>query len=229
MINERRLALSFPSFWRDLCPFMEPYVREMNANRCIYFAPPRSPSMSEWRALICESAFVYAASEWNKEKLTIDEVIVATNTRLSYLDSYSDGVTASDSISDLEREDIEELGQRLLSFLSEKGNVQFEPRFPGCGFLSPCTGDLIVGDSLYEIKTVERNFKGSDLRQALIYCVLNQNAQLFDIKNIGLLNPHHGRFFREDLNELCLHVAQVDFSEFASRFTYLISSSGLSR
>src|SRR5579864_8207330 len=47
------------------------------------------------------------------------------------------------------------------------------PVFRGCGFVDECTGDLIIGNQLVEVKAGDRSFRATDIRQLLVYCALN--------------------------------------------------------
>lgn len=61
------------------------------------------------------------------------------------------------------------------------------PKFAGCGEIMAAEGDLIVGQTLYEIKAGNRPFRILDLRQVLTYCALNSLQPISTINEIALL------------------------------------------
>ena len=67
--------------------------------------------------------------------------------------------------------------------------VIIQPRFRGCGVLDSCYGDLLASQCLYEVKMVDRNLRGMDLRQVLVYCALNYRSQQYIINSVSILNP----------------------------------------
>src|SRR6266404_7727905 len=75
------------------------------------------------------------------------------------------------------------------------------PLFPGCGFVDESEGDLLVGNTLYEIKSADRNFRLVDFRQILVYLALNTSARTYDIHNVGLINPRTGVYFEIKVDE----------------------------
>jgi hypothetical protein len=85
--------------------------------------------------------------------------------------------------------------------------VDVAPHFPGCGWLDECEGDVFYQGRLVEIKAGERGFRGTDIRQLLIYCALNQAAQKYDISRVCLLNPRVGVELDVQLEQLCRDIA----------------------
>lgn len=85
--------------------------------------------------------------------------------------------------------------------------VKHNPFFPGYGIMANCSGDLISGSTLVEIKAQSERggrkpFRNEDFRQLLVYCALNNLAnQKYDIKTIQLFNPRIGRLWQSDLEE----------------------------
>jgi hypothetical protein len=99
------------------------------------------------------------------------------------------------------------LGKRHTLFFTRADELILMPTFPGCGWLMECSGDVISGSMLYEVKAGQRGFRSLDIRQTLIYCALNFAAKQHDIASVCLVNPRLGVFVQEDLEELCLNLA----------------------
>lgn len=103
----------------------------------------------------------------------------------------------------IEMEEAQADAGALLSFVKsyEPGRtIVPQPRFCGCGILSACSGDLLAGTTLYEVKAAKEGFRQPNLRQLLVYCALNFAAPLHEIRRVGLINPRRGTFFRSDLD-----------------------------
>lgn len=70
-----------------------------------------------------------------------------------------------------------------------KGNIVFFPKIFGAGVIGECEADLAIGHTLFEIKTVNRNFQSKDLRQLLIYLALSSISGEQRWSDAGLMNP----------------------------------------
>ena len=55
---------------------------------------------------------------------------------------------------------------------------------------------------MYEIKTVNRNFKSSDLKQLFIYLALRQVSEEENWKYAGLYNPRKGTYCKFNVKSL---------------------------
>jgi hypothetical protein len=73
--------------------------------------------------------------------------------------------------------------------------------FLGCGIVSPCEGDYLVGETLFEMKYGWHGFRTVDVRQVLTYCALNMASKQHAIASLGLINPRIGRHFVLGLDE----------------------------
>lgn len=104
-----------------------------------------------------------------------------------------------------------------------------EPEFPGCGIIDSCSGDLLVGDILFEVKAGERAFLSIDIRQLVTYAALNSNANKFKIGKIGLFNPRVGMRAEFDLDELCFEISGKKTAELLSEIILSVSSGEISR
>lgn len=97
----------------------------------------------------------------------------------------------------------------------------YNPVFGQCGIISGSDGDLIVNDTLYEIKCLsgDYGFKGDHLRQVLGYCALNVlNGLNLPINRVGLVNPRRGFAWSEDLGDVAKAVGAGSFRAFVEKF-----------
>jgi hypothetical protein len=99
----------------------------------------------------------------------------------------------------------ERVAASLVAFLAKREEGQpitVLPHFPGCGHLAACRGDLLAGETLYEMKVSDEGFRLVDLRQLIVYGALSFAARQPPIRRFGLLNPHLGVFFRAGADNL---------------------------
>ena len=85
------------------------------------------------------------------------------------------------------------LGELLSSL---EGDIEFFPMIPGAGVIGECEADLSIGRTLFEIKTVNRNFQSKDLKQLLIYLTLSSVAGEQRWTDAGLFNPRRAMWCR---------------------------------
>tara|TARA_B110000046_G_scaffold8836_1_gene8984 strand:- start:2892 stop:3314 length:423 start_codon:yes stop_codon:yes gene_type:complete len=103
-----------------------------------------------------------------------------------------------------EVEEIEKICENTLEFIkiTKKKKVEFKPKLKGYSFIPDLTADLSIDDTLYEIKTVNRNFKSSDLKQLFIYLALRQVSEEENWKYAGLYNPRRGTYCKFNVKSL---------------------------
>lgn len=107
--------------------------------------------------------------------------------------------------------------------------VQVFPRFPGCGFVDESQGDILVGNTLYEIKSAARTFRLVDFRQLLVYLALNISSQTYEISNIGLFNPRTGDYVEIAVQEFAQSISGKHATELFAEIVAFLSSGGISR
>ena len=103
------------------------------------------------------------------------------------------------------------------------------PIFTGCGYVNASEGDVIFGETIYEIKTVDRQFRGSDIRQTITYAALNFAMGNFDIGYVGLFNPRRGQFCEFELDYVCGEISGVPTQALLATVIQAISSGEISR
>lgn len=108
------------------------------------------------------------------------------------------------SISDIEKQEIIAIAENTLEFIEKLGgqDVLFKPKLKGYSFIPDLTADISIGDSIFEIKTVNRNFKSSDLKQLFIYIALRQVSERENWKFAGLYNPRKGVYCKFNIKSL---------------------------
>ena len=211
MISERQFSEQLSGFWNQCLPLLTPQaVTEMNIHgnpmpdsRGFVAKPLEPKEDSANNDLVADTGFgiFTAAIQAGKSVYSI------RNTALLKQVSES----AVERINRLRRtegrgqvkhlrgmDDSMGLAVRLEDFFEGEGagELVIQPRFKGCGILDSCYGDLLMGNTLYEVKCIERNLRSIDIRQILAYCALNYQSKQFDITDVCIVNRGEG--FRSD-------------------------------
>lgn len=204
------------------------------------WAPPLEVSSGTVRqALAAECAFEEFAALWRirtvegKERgaqgaATRNAAWLQAVQRLS---SYEvQGLDVRTPMSEMEEWYVGELAQRLNQYFSfEQDALTIRPKFPGCGFIDVSEGDVMARETLYEVKTVNRMFRSSDIRQLLSYAALNMEARAYSLKSIGVVNPRRGIATTVGLDDVCQSVSGMSVEELLSNIIGSISSGEMSR
>ncbi|ANM28510.1 hypothetical protein ABI59_01030 [Acidobacteria bacterium Mor1] len=101
------------------------------------------------------------------------------------------------------------LANRYAAFLRIHSHdpVQFSPRINGWGVLPTGEADLAVGDTLFEVKTVNRNIAGKDLRQLLIYLALTTTDTDHRWEYGGFLNPRRSLWYKFSVDSVVRQIS----------------------
>jgi hypothetical protein len=101
------------------------------------------------------------------------------------------------------------LAENICEFIFKTNGkfMEFRPQLKGYGLIPDLEADLVIDDTLYEIKTVTRNFKSIDLRQLFIYLALNHVSKGNNWKYGGLYNPRKGRSSKFNINHLVYNLS----------------------
>jgi hypothetical protein len=209
VITERAFASSHAAFWNDLLPMGEHYIRV--ANRLVerFDEPLSAGTVPGQFGLVNELSFrLYAhATGCGLEvpELTADVLQLQAAVSKQFIESFRQhGRQPLAALGEDGLRDAMVLGDRIAKFFSDVGvPVQVMPRFPGCGWVGECSGDVLAGRALYEIKAGARSFRMLDVRQLLTYCALNFASKLHQLEFVGLMNPREGVYMMEPLNSLC--------------------------
>ena len=217
MISERSIATKFTAIWKQNFPLLTPnYIRVFNETRLHQINPSPVGTKNEVRYdIVSEIAF-------NLSKITIEQgisgdLIMADQAKFQKLIENTaktiwttENYTREDlKLTDDEISDIKSISNNILEFLKNEGgsNVQFRPKIKGYGFIPDLEADLSIDDTLYEFKTVKRNFKSSDLKQLFIYLALRQMSENKNWNYAGLYNPRKGVYCKFNIKKLIYNLS----------------------
>jgi hypothetical protein len=230
MISERKFANSYASFWNQLLPTADAFVRKINLASERFCRPIDAVSKDRnKRAVINELAFrlfkVIAAGNEIEPDMT-------DNLEKGVRDYIEKLIHSGFKIPALSKEEVAE-SERIAASLSmyfsktDISPLKFWPLFKGCGQLDACRADIISGSKLIEVKAGERNFKITDVRQVITYLALNFNSGQYSIIEIALVNPRTGLKFEceaDMLIEFCSGRKAVDI--FSDIVEFISSETG---
>jgi len=224
MISEKEFAGGFTAFWAECLPLLNPQVlAEFNLmgtplaeGRRGLVKPLASAGDSSNNDVIAETAFgLFAASvKVGKDVLTLaqDQALIkgigdSAIERILGLRGYW---MTKRHIINTPTDQAVELAKRLEDFFAARPDerpITIQPRFKGCGVLDSCYGDILAARKLYESKMVARNMRSADLRQLLIYCVLNYCSQQYKIENFAVLNVRRAIVYEFSVDYLARRVS----------------------
>lgn len=224
-----RFSTAFTAFWNIATPTCEHFVRKLNLSFCDRFATPMRISLTKDRAFIAEFGFyLFVVKRWPKKYGAGEPEQIAeqlAGKRLLRL-----GGEPITEISPAQRNEAREIANRLsLFFKPDEKNIVPSPLIPGCGFINHSEADMIFGSTLYEVKTVDRQFRSNDVRQLLMYCALNALAGVASITKIGAVNPRRGIYFQLDADLVSREISGKPSSELFEDIHQVISGGGISR
>lgn len=218
MISDKQFSEDFSGFWSGCLPFLTPQaVAKLNL-RGVSMAdgngflvkPLKSSTPSSDSDVVAETAFgVFTTAIQRKisvlavakDDILRESVIEGAVQRIS---AYRAFAKAVNPVTVPSVADATELAIRLENYFAAKefNTLAIQPRFKGSGILNSCYGDLLCDDCLYEVKMVDRNLRGVDLRQVLTYCALNPQSQGTVINTVAVINPRRGLVFQFNVEEL---------------------------
>ena len=234
MINERKLASHFSNFWRSCLPNLEAVTRSINLGYERADNAISSKSKPERRDLISETGYRLLQLRISNPSATPHAFLVpAEKAAVAFFQGNQlDGGRDLAPLNESELTECMELADWMVRFLKtnvEDGVVRV-PSFRGHGILHGCQGDLAVGQTLIEVKYVDRLFRSTDFRQILAYCSLEYfQSPGATFSEIIIVNPYLGIFFSVSPAELIYSSsgrAEADFYEY---FSYILSSGEISR
>ncbi len=210
MITETRFALSHHAFWHDLLPMAEQFTRSINDSPNRFESPLQALEAPALRGVVNELAFrLFVRAERGPTSPSslpgeaIADELASTRTFISSFRQHGRGpLPALGNRGVLEAIKLAQRTQSFFAAVSARSLV-LQPMFPGCGWVSECQGDVYSDAVLYEVKSGERAFRSSDIRQLLVYCALNYASKAFPIHTLCLVNPRSGTFVTESLNAIC--------------------------
>ncbi|WP_435641123.1 hypothetical protein [Micavibrio aeruginosavorus] len=235
MISEIEFIREHTSFWRTISPLSEDFVRHINIHVLDRaHSALNEKSATSRRALINEVSFrIFCRSA--QEKKSIDSTLESdlkniTEETVKYISGLRDKAPNFDqSLNVDEVQEIKKISEKLFSFFKDKDSLILRPEFSGCGKLDTCYGDVITGDTLYEIKSGGRAFRSLDLRQLILYLSLNRLSGKYEINNLALYNPRQGFHFKINNNEFSMQFSGLSSEELCHRVSYELTQSDMNR
>jgi hypothetical protein len=89
----------------------------------------------------------------------------------------------------------------------------YNPVFGGYGLITGSDGDLLVNETLYDIKCSVDGFDGDAVRQLLGYCALSiLNNRSLAIQRVGLISIRRGFVWQADVESLCWTVGATSLA-----------------
>lgn len=240
MISEKEFSRQFLGFWSECVPFLDKsLVAELNLqgsampdNKGFVVKPMVSSLASSENDIVAETAFgIFAAA---KAKQTRVRTIAADRAEVDLLTDHASSRISqlrrlsyrAELGSDESRDDAVELALRMEWCFDQKDCKQLviQPRFKGCGILNSCFGDVLCDDCLCEIKMVNRNLLGVDLRQVIAYCALNYQSHQYSIRTISIINPRRGIEYHFEVEALIQRASGKNSAELFHQLTDFLSN-----
>jgi hypothetical protein len=225
MISEKAFASRFSTFWRETMPNLESLVRTLNLGGYDrVFRPLGSSELSHRRDLISETGFrlfglCYPSAP--AEHFVTEAALRASE----YLDFHH-----RLPLNNLEQAEVIEINRRLTQYTEGiPGGLEFMPHLAGHGMIGECYADLVVGETLVEVKYVDRSFRSTDFRQLLCYCGLRHFMGGGDYVYAALFNPLRGTAILIEVEELVVQASGRLPSELYLDMSYVLSSGEISR
>ncbi len=211
MISERHLAQGFSAFWQELLPLLTPrfvrlfnegYVKQVHDHHTFEIEPLPVGIENDHPAIVAEMAF-FLAQISHQRSISISDACMsheictsAANRAIRLVEEY-EGKKPESKVELSEREMTEaiEVAVRydfLYLEFQKDDQIEFSPRVPGTGFIPSCCGDISIGQTLLEVKTVNRNLSGKDIRQLIIYLALQASTGQRRWPSAGFFNPRRG-------------------------------------
>lgn len=228
MISASQFAHSYSSFWQASFPALENYVRVVNSG-----AYERSFDELAWPIAPERSALVSEVGYCLANPLYKSSISKAHKSAISQLGGLPGVKTDASPLKAVEKEKSKELAHRIVvtAKILQAPNVKaiFEPEFQGYGAVFKAFGDMRLGTTLVELKTVDRGFRGTDFRQLLTYCLLNSFSKKRAIERICLINPRRGTYYYSKLSDFVFDTSASTFPDIQLRFASAVGIGGTSR
>ncbi|WNL43328.1 hypothetical protein RN347_05335 [Halomonas sp. PAMB 3264] len=225
MISETTFSKKFTSFWTQLLPNANNYIRLVNEAMVESLYAPEKPVRNENVALCNTIAYeifrLVKVGELSKKDVRsssifssvfFDKLVKDCESRLKI---FSHGGSMKLPLLKDEIIDILSIANNMIEYFpAGAANITFAPRFEGLGFLNNAEGDIIFADSLIEVKAGFRNFSVNDIRQLLVYLCLNHYSRSpYVIRNVELYNPRMGTKFKENVERVCDDISALQPSD----------------
>lgn len=233
MISELTLARGYSSFWKELLPGGEYYIKNINAGLKERVHPPiDKDDIPNRRALVNNIAYSLfnkirngeiSNSQFgiNEKYKMLDKIAAVEREKLLHLKF----LQINDALNQNEISIIIQMVNAMENRFRKYPNLIIAPQFKGCGLLFEATGDLYYHETLVELKAGVRNFSILDIRQLIIYGALNSLAtEGYNIKKYHIYNPRLGLEWIENVHEVSRNLAGCSIGEIYSEVINFISN-----
>lgn len=217
MISERDISEKFSAIWKQNLPLMTPsFMRVFNEAQIKKINKDSIPTGENIRYDIVAEISFNLSEIATSEGVSIDVIIDDTKRFKKIISETAKSIwttgnyTKSDlNLEESEIEEILKICSNTLEFigLTKTDKIKFKPKLKGYSFIPDLTADLSIDDTLYEFKTVNRNFKSSDIKQLFIYLALKQVSKGANWKYAGLYNPRKGTYCKFNVKSLIYNLS----------------------
>ena len=217
MISERDVSEKFSVIWKQNFPllnsnfirvFNNTQIEIINNNHIDSIDGVRYDLISEAGFNLAEMAVIYKIDIVDFLSLNENVSLLISRTAKSIWKS-GNYVSKDLEVSDIEKDQMIKIAYNIIEFINKNNGkvIFFRPKLKGYGFIPDLEGDLLIDDTLYELKTVNRNFKSSDLKQLFIYLALKQVSDKKCWKYGGLYNPRKGVYCKFNVKNLVYNLS----------------------
>ena len=226
MISEISFIKNYPSFWDEFTPNAKDLITEINGqgDNFGYFSPVDIDE-AQYRSInnmLAYKRFELLYQGVESEINSIFEQVLPTIRLLPRTNIESYSIKDKSNI-----KAITQISSNLISFYSKK-ELKFHPLFRGCSFLSDSQGDLYYDSTLVELKAGQRNFIVEDIRQLLVYILLNFLSKHYELRRVELLNPRTGQYFEMSLDIFIKRTSILSLEDLSIEFSnYLFTLSNI--
>lgn len=203
MISERDLAEKFNDIWKQHFPLLtSSYMKLFNEAKPKIINQEISTDYSNIRYDLVSQLAFNIVEKVSSKKVKYTDVWEEKNLK-SIIEQTAFEIWRNKSLSykeinflETEKNDCQNICNNIFEFLNKTMvlSSSFKPRFSGYGIISDLIGDLEIDGILYEIKTVQRNFRSSDIKQLIIYLALSHVQGNVIWEYAGLYNPRKGTY-----------------------------------
>lgn len=219
MISEKVFIKNYPGFWNSLFPLQNTFLRGVTLDCSRHQLEIELHTSGRRFSFVSEVGFQLFA-QCRSKKSSIDDIgygndlyeFIENQCRNKFELFHDDDLTIRNPLSIDEYSDAIKVA-KLLNNKFRINGVIVNPKFLGCSIVDACYGDVLVDSTLYEIKTVSRNFNIMDFRQLITYCTLNYISKSFHINSIGLYNPKKDLSYEISLDMFASAIAGVSIYE----------------
>lgn len=211
MISEKTFIKYYSSYWDQLLPGIDHYIRLINSFLINKFEDPLNiKDIPQRRALINSIVYnqyhIFCTNNNNKVVENLDNNEYLENVRkkvlekLKYLDNKE---LFQNELDDFEIQIIKIMFSRMQMYFKNEQNLITYPYFQGCGLIFNCFGDAYVNGNLIEIKSGNSNYTKYDLYQLITYGALNYASEFpLNIEKFKLVNFRQGTEWQDNIEDI---------------------------